>query len=382
MRVAVLGSTGSIGLQALEEIQRFPGRFELVALAAGRNVELLAQQARTFGVRELCVAEEADAVKLQKLVPGARVRFGPQGLAELAALPHVDLVLNAVVGAVGIFPTLSALRAGKRLALANKESLVVAGELVMQARQYPDQIVPVDSEHAALWQLFQGVRREEVARAWITASGGPFRHRSEEELKDVTPEEALNHPTWRMGPRITVDSATLVNKAFEVIEAHHLFALPWDRIGVLLHPESKVHALLELVDGSILAQLAYPDMRLPIRAALTYPERLPPAIPLPLAPLTLVFQEVPRDRYPAFWLVLRAGQEGGTFPAVANAADEVLVAAFLAKKIPFTAIAAGLEHVLSRHTRAVASSLEEVLTADRWAREEAERFVDGIFQGI
>lgn len=378
MRVALLGSTGSIGRQALEEIRRFPERFEVVALAAGHNVEALAAQAAEFRVRELGVAEEADARRLQALLPWARVRWGPEGLAELAALPEVDLVLNAVVGAVGIFPTLSALRAGKRLALANKESLVVAGELVMAARRYPDQILPVDSEHAALGQLLAGVRREEVARAWITASGGPFRDRPEEALAHVTPEEALNHPTWRMGPRITVDSATLVNKAFEVIEAHHLFGLPWERIGVLLHPESKVHALVELVDGSILAQLAFPDMRLPIRAALTYPERLPPAIPLPLAPLTLTFREVPRERYPAFWAVLWAGREGGTLPAAANAADEVLVQAFLARRIPFPAIAQGIAHVLERHANARATSLEEVLAADRWARAEAQRFVERI----
>lgn len=381
MRVAVLGSTGSIGLQALEEIQRFPERFEVVALAAGRNVETLAQQAHRFGVRELAVAEEAEALRLQRLLPHAHVRWGPQGLAELAALPQVDLVVNAVVGAVGVFPTLSALRAGKRLALANKESLVIAGELVMRARTYPDQIIPVDSEHAALWQLFQGVKDEEVARAWITASGGPFRDRPEEELERVTPAEALQHPTWRMGPRITVDSATLVNKAFEVIEAHHLFSLSWERIGVLLHPESKVHALLELVDGSILAQLAFPDMRLPIRAALTYPERLPPAIPLPLAPLTLTFREIPRNRYPAFWAVLEAGQEGGTMPAVANAADEVLVQAFLAEKIPFPAIARGIQLILAKHKKERVTSLEDVLDADRWARQEAQRFVDKVSQG-
>lgn len=378
MNVAILGSTGSIGLQALEEIRRFRERFAVVALAAGRNVEALAQQAQEFGVRELCVAEEADAAQLQKILPGARVRWGPEGLAELAALPQVDLVVNAVVGAVGVFPTLSALRAGKRLALANKESLVIAGELVMRARQYPDQIIPVDSEHAALWQLFQGVKRKEVFRAWITASGGPFRNRPEADLTHVTPKEALQHPTWRMGPRITVDSATLVNKAFEVIEAHHLFSLPWEQIGVLLHPESKVHALLELVDGSILAQLAFPDMRLPIRAALTYPDRLPPPIPLSLASLTLTFQEIPRDRYPGFWAVFWAGKEGGTMPAVANAADEVLVQAFLAERIPFTAIAQGIQHVLERHRKEVVTSLEDVLSADRWARGEAQRFVDSL----
>jgi len=381
MRVAVLGSTGSIGIQALEEIRRFPQRFSVVALAAGRNVELLAKQAQEFGVRELCVAEKEDAEKLQRMLPKARVRFGPEGLAELAALPVVDLVLNAVVGAIGIFPTLSALRAGKRLALANKESLVVAGELVLATKLFPDQIIPVDSEHAALWQLFSGVKREEVERIWITASGGPFRDRDPAELSSVTPEEALRHPTWKMGPRITVDSATLVNKAFEVIEAHHLFGLPWEKIGVVLHPESIVHALVELRDGSILAQLATPDMRLPIRAALTYPERLPPPIPLRLTPLSLNFRELSRDRYPAFWTVLEAGKMGGTAPAVANAADEVLVQAFLAGEIPFTAISEGISQVLSRHKNGPVEGLESVLAADRWARQEARKFVARYPQG-
>ena len=375
MKVAILGSTGSIGLQALEEIRRYPERFQVVALACGKNVELLASQAREFGVRDLAVSDPEDAKKLEKILPGARVRHGPEGLAELASLPEVDLVLNAVVGAVGIFPTLSALRAGKRLALANKESLVVGGPIVLRERRFPDQIIPVDSEHAALWQLFQGIKREEVAKVWITASGGPFRNRKEEELAQVTPEEALRHPTWKMGPRITVDSATLVNKAFEVIEAHYLFQIPWERIGVLLHPESVVHALLELRDGSVLAQMATPDMRIPIRAALTYPERLPPPIPLCLPGLSLHFAEIPRERYPAFWAVLAAGKEGGTAPAVANAADEVLVGAFLEGKIPFPAIAQGLSFVLSQHKNGPAEDLETILEADRWARKAALTFV-------
>jgi 1-deoxy-D-xylulose-5-phosphate reductoisomerase len=375
MRIAVLGSTGSIGLQALEEIRRYPERFRLTALAAGRNAELLAAQAKEFGVLELGVSGPAEAERLRQALPKARVRVGAEGLAELASLPEVDLVLNAVVGVVGIFPTLSALRAGKRLALANKESIVVGGALVMREQRFPDQLIPVDSEHAALWQLLAKVRGEEVERLWITASGGPFRDRPEEELARVTPEEALRHPTWKMGPRITIDSATLVNKAFEVIEAHHLFRVSWERIGVLLHPQSTVHALVELRDGSVLAQLAVPDMRLPIRAALTYPERLGPPLPLPLAPLTLDFREVPRDKYPGFWAVLRAGKEGGTAPAVANAADEVLVQAFLAGKIPFPAIAAGIDAVLAQHENSRVDSLEGLLAADRWAREATRRFV-------
>ncbi len=375
MNIAVLGSTGSIGQQALEEIRRYPERFRVVALAAGKNVELLATQAQEFGVPDLAVSDADTAEKLHRLLPKARVRHGPTGLAELAALPEVDLVVNAVVGAIGIFPTLSALHAGKRLALANKESLVVGGELVMAAQRFPDQIIPVDSEHAALWQLLRGVRRAEVERLWLTASGGPFRTRDPEELATVTPAEALQHPTWKMGPRITVDSATLVNKAFEVIEAHHLFGMAWERIGVLLHPESLVHALVELCDGSVLAQLAFPDMRLPIRAALTCPERLAPPISLNLTTLSLHFQELPRDRYPAFWTVLQAGMTGGTAPAAANAADEVLVQAFLVGKIPFTAIAVGIEAVLERHKNHSVLRLEDIIQVDRWARREAEHVV-------
>lgn len=376
MNVALLGSTGSIGVQALEEIRGFPERFRVVALAAGRAVERLAEQAREFGVLDLAVAGPEEAQNLARLLPQARIRHGPEGLSELASLPEVDLVLNAVVGAVGIFPTLAALRSGKRLALANKESLVVGGPVVMGERRTPDQIIPVDSEHAALWQILSGTRREEVTRVWITASGGPFRETPAEALQKVTPEEALAHPTWRMGPRITVDSATLVNKAFEVIEAHHLFGMPWEGISALLHPESKVHALVELCDGSILAQLAFPDMRLPIRAALTYPERLPPPFPLALSPLSLTFTEIPTHRYPGFWEVLGAGKEGGTAPAVANAADEVLVDAFLKRLIPFPAIAQGISMVLERHRLGSGDSLEELLEADRWARQEASCLVD------
>lgn len=381
MNVAILGSTGSIGLQTLEEIQRYPELFRVAALAAGKKVELLARQAKEFGVLDLAVADAKNAEELKKFCPKARVRCGPKGLAELASLPEVDVVLNAVVGSVGIFPTLSALRAGKRLALANKESLVVGGELVMGCRRFPDQIIPVDSEHAALWQLLSKVRREEVERIWITASGGPFRNYPLQKLAHVTPQEALRHPTWRMGPRITVDSATLVNKAFEVIEAHHLFAMPWEHIGALLHPESVVHALVELLDGSILAQLSTPEMRLPIRAALTYPKRLPPALPLRVAPLDLHFREIPRDQYPGFWVVLGAGMAGGTMPAVANAADEVLVQAFLAEKIPLTSIADGIKLVIEKHEKKRVLELEDIVEADRWAREEAQQFVRRIGRG-
>ena len=379
-RLAILGATGSIGTQAIQVVRELRSRgepFEIKVLAAGRRVEELSALAREFQVELVCLAGPEEAAKARALLPkGIKVVYGPEGLAQAAAWPDVDLVLNAVVGARGLRATLAALEAGKTLALANKESLVVGGELVLAASR-PGQIIPVDSEHAALLQLLSGVRREELARAWITASGGPFRDRKPEELSRVTPEEALAHPTWHMGPRITVDSATLVNKAFEVIEAHHLFGLAWEEIGVLLHPQSIVHALLELSDGSFLAQLAAPDMRIPIRAALTHPARLPPPpTRLPLAQLELSFHKLTADRFPAFWIVLEAGKKGGTAPAAANAADEVLVDAFLAGKIPFPAIAEGIAEVLSRHSPVPLTGLSELEEADAWAREEARRFVE------
>ncbi len=379
-RVAVLGATGSIGTQALSVIRdlRREGRpLEVVALAAGRNVDALAALAREFAVPWVGVAGSADADRLRRLLPAAtRIVHGRGGLAQLASLPDVDLVLNAVVGAVGLDPTLAALQAGKTLALSNKESLVIGGELVLSTRQRSDQIIPVDSEHAALFQLLAGIRPHEVERAWITASGGPFRERAPADLAGVTPAEALAHPVWPMGPRISVDSATLANKAFEVIEAHHLFALPWDRIGVLVHPQAQVHALVELVDGSVLAQLAPPDMRIPIRAALTHPERLPPPpARLSLSGLALSFEALAADRYPAFWSVLEAGKRGGTAPAVANAADEVLVEAFLNGEIAYPAIAEGIARVLAAHQCIPVQNVETIHAADNWARERARAVV-------
>ena len=385
-RLAILGATGSIGSQALEVVRRLRGqgeRFEVVSLAAGRRVRALAVLAREFHPQMVAVAGEEEAKELRPLLPpGVELVWGREGLAQAAAHPRAELVLNAVVGALGLYATLAALRAGKSLALANKESLVVGGELVLSARKHPDQIVPVDSEHAALYQLLSGASREEVERVWITASGGAFRDLAPEELERVAPEEALAHPTWKMGPRITVDSATLVNKAFEVIEAHFLFGFSWEEIGVALHPQSVVHALVELRDGSLLAQLAPPDMRIPIQAALTHPRRLgPPSSRLSLPGLTLEFRELPRDRYPGYWTVLAAGKEGGTAPAVANAADEVLVGAFLAGRIPFTAIAAGLDWVLARHSPTPVQELSDIEAADSWARARAREYVERAGRG-
>lgn len=380
----MLGATGSIGKQAQEVIRqrrRLGEEIEVVALAAGRRVDELCRAALEFSARAVSVLGPEEARRARDLLPpSVEVLHGPEGLEELARLPQVDLVLNAVVGAAGLRATLAALAAGKRVALANKESLVVGGHLVMGLVREPDQLIPVDSEHSALWQALRGIPREEVAKLWITASGGAFRDLPPEELSHVTPEQALAHPTWRMGPRITVDSATLVNKGFEVIEAHWLFGMPYGRIGVLLHPQSLVHGLVELVDGNWIAVLSEPDMRIPIQYALTYPRHLPPPPKgLTLAGRRLDFAEVPAEKYPAFAVVVRAGMLGGTAPAAVNAADEVLVRAFLEGKIPFTAIAEGLAHVLGRHDPVPSPTLEEIEAADGWARDEARRWIDDRF---
>ncbi|HEU68446.1 MAG TPA: 1-deoxy-D-xylulose-5-phosphate reductoisomerase [Candidatus Acetothermia bacterium] len=378
LRVALLGATGSIGTQAVDvvrSLRRAGHPVEVVALAAGRRVDALAALAREFGVARVGVVGPAEADRLRAILP-VEVVTGRDGLCHLASLPDVDLVLNAVVGAVGLAPTLAALAAGKTLALANKESLVIGGELVAGACRREGQIIPVDSEHAALFQILSALDPGEAERVWITASGGAFRDRDPATLATVAPAEALAHPVWAMGPRITIDSATLVNKAFEVIEAHHLFALPWDRIGVLIHPQAQVHALVELCDGTVLAQLSPPDMRIPIQAALTHPARLSPApARLSLPGLALAFAPLPVDQYPAFSAVLEAGRRGGTAPAVANAADEVLVEAFLSGKIPYPAIADGIAEVLSAHETGPVQDIDSVYAADNWGREMARAIV-------
>ncbi len=381
-RLAVLGATGSIGLQALDVLRtlRDEGeRVSVTAMAAGRRVEPLAVAAREFGVRVVGVLGPDEARKMRALLPEeTEVVHGAEGLEELASRDDVDLVLNAVVGAAGLRGSLAALAAGKTLALANKESLVVGGELVRVTGAGTAAIVAVDSEHAALQQALQGVAEDQVERLWITASGGAFRDLPPEYLDRVTPQEALSHPTWSMGPRITVDSATLVNKAFEVIEAHHLFGVDWEKIGVLLHPQSLIHGLVELVDGTVLAQMGPHDMRIPIRFALTHPRRLPrPPARLAFGELSLQLGPLPQGQYPAFWTVLEAGKTGGTAPAVANGADEELVAAFLAGRIRFSQIAEGLESVLEAHRAVPCDSLSVVEEADSWGRQKACAFVEG-----
>ncbi|HSJ14963.1 MAG TPA: 1-deoxy-D-xylulose-5-phosphate reductoisomerase [Longimicrobiales bacterium] len=372
--VAVLGSTGSIGRSALAVVARHPDRFRIVALAAHqRVVELEAQVARFQP--ELAVL--ADAGRASEC--GGRLRGGRSALLEAAAHPRADVVINAMVGAAGLEATLAALGAGKRLALANKESLVAGGPLVLAAlRQGGGELVPIDSEHSAILQCLAASGQTGMRRLILTASGGPFRNRSAVELESVTPAEALQHPTWEMGAKISIDSATLANKALEVIEGHFLFGMPYDAIEVVVHPQSIIHSMVELVDGSVLAQLGFPTMELPILYALTHPGRIPDAGTRsfdPLAAGTLSFEPIDGVRFPAFGLGLEAGRAGGTAPAVYNAANEVAVAGFLEGRIPFPAIARTIERALGAHDPVAVTSLEQVLAADQWARELSTRTI-------
>ena len=352
-RIAVLGSTGSIGQQTLEVVRAFPERLKVVALAAGSNTALLDQQVQEFQ----CV--------------GA-IRESPS-LEEIASHPDVDLVIVATSGKAGLLPTLASLRAGKIVALANKETLVMAGGIVMaEARKHKLEIRPIDSEHSAIWQCLQGEESNPIAQIILTASGGPLRNRSREELARVTAAEALRHPTWKMGRKVTIDSATLMNKGLEVIEAHWLFDVPFDRIKVMIHPGSTVHSMVEFADGSVKAQLGAPDMRLPIQYALSHPERWSNT-ELPKLDLdklhSIKFDPVDLDRFPCLQLAIEAGRAGDTYPAVLSAADEVAVEHFLSGEIGFLDIPRLIEAALDRHSRVANPSLDDILVADTWARE-------------
>jgi len=364
VRLAVLGSTGSVGTQALDVVRANPGAYEVVALAAGRNEKLLAEQAAEFGVagvRARCAADD----------PGV--------LAGFAELPDVDVVLNAVVGFAGLPATVAALEAGKRLALANKESLIAAGPVVAAAReQGGGQIVPVDSEHSAIYQALQAGPRGAVKRILLTASGGPFRGRSRDELERVTVADALAHPTWSMGPKITVDSSTLMNKGLEVIEARELFEIELERIEVVVHPQSVIHGMVEFTDGSTIAQLSMPDMRLPIGYALAAPGRIgQPVGVIDWARLgTLTFEAPDREAFPCLGLAYRAATAGGDAPAVLNAANEVAVAAFLGGRLSWRGIADVVGEVLDGHHTGKVSTVEDVVEADGGARRRAVAAVD------
>ncbi|MBZ5587628.1 MAG: 1-deoxy-D-xylulose-5-phosphate reductoisomerase [Acidobacteriia bacterium] len=376
-RLAVLGSTGSIGTATLDVARRFPDRFEVVALAAGRNVALLEQQIRAFRPRMAAVAEEIDAVGLRRVFPALQILSGDQGREAVATHPDATTVVAALVGALGLVPTFRALTLGREVALANKETLVAAGELMMAAAAANGgAILPVDSEHNALHQALRVGPREAVSRLILTASGGPFRTWSREALASVTVTQALAHPTWRMGAKITVDSATMMNKGLEIIEAHHLFGMPEDRIDVIVHPESRVHSLVEYADGTLIAQLSVNDMRFPILYALAYPERLPsPFGSLDLVELgALHFEPADEVRFPCLRLAREALRTGGTVPAVLSAANEVAVSAFLEGRLAFTGISAVVEAAIEREASRghALAGLDDALAADRRGRAWAE----------
>ena len=375
-RLSILGSTGSIGVTTLDLVARFPERFAVTALAGGRNTERLASQVGAFGPALVAVADAAAATDLRQRCPHFRgeILSGPDGLTAAATAADTDLVVSGLVGALGLPPTLAALGAGIDVALANKEALVVSGELMRSAaRTSGAQLLPLDSEHNAIFQVLRGQRREELRRILLTASGGPFLHTPAAELAHVTREQALRHPTWKMGDKITIDSATLMNKGLEVIEARWLFDVQPLEISVVIHPQSIVHSMVEFVDGSVLAQMGIPDMAVPISYILAYPDRLPlehlPRLDLP-ASSPLEFFEPDMTKFPCLALAYQALEAGGTVPAVLNAGNEVAVAAFLDGETTFDAIPHVLAHVLDRHQASAADCLEQLLEADRWARGE------------
>ena len=374
-KVVILGSTGSIGTSALKVARSIPERMKVVGLAAGTRTEELAEQAKEFGVKHLAIADEGKVGALRDLVSEAsQVLGGDAGLEEMATLEEADMVLVAIVGTAGLRPALAAIRAGKDLAVASKEILVMAGEIVMrEARAAGVNVLPVDSEHNAIFQCLAGQEGNEVQRLILTASGGPFRTSEEEELKVVTVEQALKHPTWDMGPKISIDSATLFNKGLEMIEARWLFGVEMGRVEVVVHPQSIVHSMVEFVDGSVIAQMSTTDMCFPIQYAVTWPDRMPTGLaPLDFGALSRLDFEAPREEvFPALRLAREAGEQCGTLPAVFNAANEVAVEAFVAGKLSFLGITKLVEKVMEEHQVQNSPTLEVILKADEEARERA-----------
>jgi len=375
--VVLLGCTGSIGTSTIKVAEDLRDSIRLVGLAAGNNAELLLAQARKLRPAAISIADPNRAQELRGLLGGGMAVFsGAQGLVKLATLPEADIVLIAIVGTAGLQPALAAIRAGKDIAVASKEILVMAGEIVMrEAQAHGVRVLTVDSEHSAIFQCLEGKPAESVRRLWLTASGGPFRTTPREAFPDITIERALQHPSWVMGRKITIDSATLFNKGLEMIEARWLFDVEMARVAVIVHPQSVVHSMVEFVDGSILAQLSTPDMCLPIQYALTYPARTPSnRVQTNLAKLgQLTFEEPDPERFPALTLARRAGEIGGTLPAVLNAANEVAVEAFANRRIRFPDISAVVRRVMDRHPVIPHPTLEQIIEADQWARHEAEQ---------
>ncbi|MBI3323409.1 MAG: 1-deoxy-D-xylulose-5-phosphate reductoisomerase [Candidatus Omnitrophica bacterium] len=381
-RIVVLGSTGSIGVSTLRVAAEHPGEFQVVGLAAGSRVRELAEQARAFRPKWVAVQDASRAAELRRLLEGlpAEILAGEEGVCELAGRDGVDRVVVAITGAAALEPTLRAISKGRSIGLANKETLVMAGELVMaEARRSGAQILPIDSEHSAIFQCLEGRERAQVRRILLTTSGGPLKDVPAGEFGRIPKRQVMDHPRWKMGPKITVDSATLMNKALEVIEARSLFGLPADQVEVLVHPEAVVHSMVEFIDGSVLAQLAVTDMRIPIQYALTYPDRLPSGLPpLDLAQWKrLTFEPPQREKFPCLEFGYRAARAGGTAPAVLNAANERCVQAFLDDMLPFVQIPSVIEKVLSRHRAAPHPDLAQILQADAWAREEAASVIAG-----
>ena len=372
-QIAILGSTGSIGQQTLEVVRAFPHRFRIIGLAASKNLDLLAKQVSEFKPRFVYFQEKEALTRLN-----TECKFLP--LEDIAGHPEVNTVVIATSGKSGLLPVVAAVKSGKNVALANKESLVMAGEIITsEVNLSRAQILPVDSEHSAIWQCLNG-ENQKAAQLILTASGGPFLHYSPAQLDKVTVEQALKHPSWQMGRKVTIDSATLMNKGLEVIEAHWLFDIPFESIRVLIHPQSIIHSLVEFVDGSVKAQLSYPDMRLPIQYALSYPERLPnPKLPrLNWDSLhSLTFEQPDYNKFPCLRLAIEAGKKGGSYPAVLCAADEIAVELFLSQRIKFTDIARLVEQALEQHQPLAHPTLEEIMAADNWAREKVYQLITG-----
>lgn len=372
-RISLLGATGSIGTQTLDVIRKHPEEFRLAAMSAGRNIPLTRKMILEFEPELVSVQTKEDCDKLKAEFPQIKMMFGDEGLIQVAVYEKSDILVNAVLGSVGLHPTLQAIESGKTIAIANKETLVTAGHLVMEAaRKYQVPLLPVDSEHSAIFQALQGEQEKNIERLIITASGGSFRDRTREQLKDVTVKEALNHPNWSMGAKITIDSATMMNKGLEVIEAHWLFDMPYEKIDVLLHKESIIHSMVEFHDGSIIAQLGSPDMRVPIQFALSYPDRLPlPSTKrLNLAEIgELHFQNMDLDRFRCLRFAFEAGKTGGTMPTVLNAANEVAVSAFLNGQLKFLQIEDLIEKALSVHQTIENPSLAVIQEVDKETRQ-------------
>ncbi|WP_100404454.1 1-deoxy-D-xylulose-5-phosphate reductoisomerase [Bacillus solitudinis] len=374
--ISLLGATGSIGTQTLDVIKQYPNQFVLEAMSVGGNIDLALQQIKTFSPRLVSVKSKEDCDKLRLSVPSTtKVVYGEEGLLEVATYGHANILVNAVIGSIGLAPTIAAIREGKTIAIANKETLVTAGHIVTnEAKMNQVSLLPVDSEHSAIYQCLNGENHKEVDRLILTASGGSFRDRSRAELKGVTVVEALNHPNWSMGAKITIDSATMMNKGLEVIEAHWLFDIPYERIDVVLHKESIIHSMVEFIDRSVIAQLGTPDMRVPIQYALTYPSRLERSVEerLHLWEIgCLHFSKLDFDRYRCMAFAYEAGRLGGTMPTVLNAANEEAVAAFLAHRITFLEIEQLIEQAMERHELISFPSLDVIIEVD----SETRRFI-------